>query len=191
MLWKYNYGKIARGAPLIADGKLYIGATNARFDIIKLNGDTEPDENKTNTVHFRNRPGASGFVEVNSTPSVADGRVYISTRDEIYCIAQQGAKPTTAITAIVPPMPPESPPGPIAQIQVLPADVVAKPGETLTLHGEGVRRQRRAGASGTRANHVVAAVSRRRQGAASEGRRRRPRSPPLRRRLTPRSRTAR
>ena len=93
VLWKYNYGKIARGAPLIADGKVYIGATDAKFSIIKLDGNKEPDESKTFTVHFRNKPGASGFVEMNSTPSVADGRVDSSTRDEIYCIAKEGAKP--------------------------------------------------------------------------------------------------
>lgn len=131
VLWKYNYGLIARGAPLIADGKLYIGDTNARFHILKLKGDQEPNESETHTVHFRNRPGAAGFVEVNCTPSVADGRVYLATRDETYCIAKKGATPNlggpgkAAARA-------ESAPGPIAQLQVLPADVVAKPGETLT-----------------------------------------------------------
>jgi outer membrane protein assembly factor BamB len=142
LLWKYNYGLIARGAPLIADGKLYIGETNARFHIIKLKGNQEPNENFTHTVHFRNKPGAAGFVEVNCTPSVADGRVYLATRDETYCIAQQGPKPK----AVEPvgngnpkPSDPgviesraEAAPGPIAQVQVLPADAVAKPGETLT-----------------------------------------------------------
>ena len=136
VLWKYNYGKIARGAPLIADGKVYIGATDAKFSIIKLDGNKEPDESKTFTVHFRNKPGASGFVEMNSTPSVADGRVYLSTRDEIYCIAKEGAKPNPG-TANMAAHGMEGPPGPLAQVQVRPADVVAKPGETLTFTVKG------------------------------------------------------
>jgi outer membrane protein assembly factor BamB len=142
VLWRYNYGTVSRGAPLIADGKLYISETNAKFHIIKLNGDDAPDENKTHTTFFRNKPGATGFVEVNCTPSVADGRVYLATRDEIYCIAAQGAKPQPPKSLgkdggndDVKPSEKgrtEAAAGAIAQIQILPADVVAKPGETIT-----------------------------------------------------------
>lgn len=131
LLWKYNYGTTARGAPMVADGKLYISETNARFHIIKLQGDLEPNENQTHTVHFRNQPGAGGFVEVNCTPAVADGRIYLATRDEIYCIGKQGTKPTNPGTGNGSSRT-EAAAGPIAQLQVFPADVVAKPGETLT-----------------------------------------------------------
>lgn len=129
MLWKYNYGTVSRGAPLIADGKLYLSETNAKFHIIKLKGDEEPNESETRTTYFKNKPGAAGFVEVNCTPSVADGRVYLATRDELYCIANSNAKPALSLGNTSGPA--EAPAGPVAQIQVLPADVVAKPGETL------------------------------------------------------------
>jgi outer membrane protein assembly factor BamB len=130
LLWKYNYGTVSRGAPLIADGKMYISETNAKFHIIKLQGDNEPNENRTHTTYFRNKPGSAGFVEVNCTPSVADGRVYLATRDEIYCIANKGAKvssPKEGSDTVRG----EKAPGPVAQLLVYPADVVAKPGETL------------------------------------------------------------
>jgi outer membrane protein assembly factor BamB len=127
-LWKYSYGTVSRGAPLIADGKLYISETNAKFHIIPLNGDEEPKESKVHTTYFRNKPGASGFVEVNCTPSVADGRIYLATRDEIYCIAKPGGK---AVSVPQPKAQVEGAAGPPAQLQVFPADVLAKPGETL------------------------------------------------------------
>ena len=73
---------------------------------------------------------------MNSTPSVADGRVYSSTRDEIYCIAKEGAKPNPG-AANMAWHGMESPPGPLAQIQVRPADVVAKPGETFNFTVKG------------------------------------------------------
>jgi outer membrane protein assembly factor BamB len=131
LLWRYNYGTVSRGAPLIADGKLYISETNAKFHIIKLRGNQEPNENQTHTTYFKNKPGASGFVEVNCTPSVADGRVYLATRDEIYCIANPGAKAKESGPGSVGSKA-EASAGALAQVLVFPADVVAKPGETIT-----------------------------------------------------------
>ena len=132
ILWKYNYGTTARGAPIIADGKIYLSETHAKFHIIHLNGDNEPDEAKTQTVSFRNKPGAAGTVEVNSTPSVADGRVYLATRDDLYCIGKPDWKPTSpALPAAIPET--ATPEGtPIAQLQIIPAEIAAKPGEKLS-----------------------------------------------------------
>ena len=92
-----------------------------------LNGNMPP--NPIHTTNFRNKPGAAGFVEVNCTPSVADGRIYLATRDEIYCIANKNAKPAATATTK---KPAEAAPGPVAQLQIVPADIVAKPGETVT-----------------------------------------------------------
>ena len=126
MLWKYNYGTVSRGAPLIADGKIFISETNYKFHIIKLKEDgSEPDE--TEPVTFRNKQGASGFVESNCTPSVSDGRVYIATRDELYCIGKPreyalvsgSATPQVPVTDEV-----------AAQLQVYPAEVSLIPGAT-------------------------------------------------------------
>jgi outer membrane protein assembly factor BamB len=135
-LWKYNYGTVSRGAPLIADGKIYLSETNYKFHIIKLNGKQEPDESETHTITFKNKPGAVGFVEVNCTPSVADGRVYLATRDEVYCIANLESKEPKGTKSTPEPKPlldpPAKPDDPIAQLQLFPADVVAKPGEKIT-----------------------------------------------------------
>lgn len=132
MLWKYNYGTTSRGAPVIADGKVYISETNYKFQIIKLNGDEEPNESRTKTVTFRNKPGAAGFVEVNSTPSIANGRIYIGTRDELYCIGLKDWKPSMGDSPKEAVDPPAKADDAIAQLQLVPADIVAKPGESLS-----------------------------------------------------------
>ncbi len=129
LLWKYNYGTVSRGAPLIADGKMYLSETNAKFHIIRLNGDQEPNEALTKTTYFRNKPGAAGFVEVNCTPSVADGRIYLATRDELYCIAKEGAKASLAPANAGGNA--EGMPGPATQLLVFPADVVSHPGQSI------------------------------------------------------------
>ncbi len=134
-LWKYSYGTVSRGAPLIADGKMYLSETNFKFHIIKLKGKDAPEEDETHTVAFKNQPGAEGFVEVNSTPSVADGRVYLATRDEIYCITNLDAKSTERKELPPPKLAAETPAkadDAIAQIQIFPADLVAKPGDKVT-----------------------------------------------------------
>lgn len=132
-LWKYNYGTVSRGAPVIADGKIYISETNARFHIIKLQEDgSEPDEDATHTITFRNKQGATGFVESNCSPSIVDGKVYLATRDEIYCIGKSDWKPTQ----IKPPMPPKEATGDDSAtkgyLHITPAEVTLAPGGKAT-----------------------------------------------------------
>jgi outer membrane protein assembly factor BamB len=94
LLWKINCGTVARGAPVIADGKIFITATDYRFHIIKLPADgSQPDmDTDAHSTFFKNKEGADGFVEVNSTPSIADGCVYVATRDDLYCIGKDDRK---------------------------------------------------------------------------------------------------
>lgn len=129
--WKYNYGTVSRGAPVIADGKIYISETNARFQIIKLKEDgSEPSDDDTHTTTFRNKPGASGFVESNCTPSIADGRIYIASRDELYCIGK-GEKPDPGSPVKLAAEPPAGASDAVAQLLIYPAEVTVKPGDTV------------------------------------------------------------
>jgi outer membrane protein assembly factor BamB len=127
-LWKYAYGTTSRGAPLVADGKLYISETIGKFHIIKLKpGKEAPDDAETHTTNFKVRPKAKGFVESNSTPSIGDGVIYLATRDEIYCIGTgQGTAPKGKPQA-------QETPGEqkVAQVALFPAEVTVKPGEKI------------------------------------------------------------
>ena len=65
-LWRFSYGTTARGAPVVADNKIYISEVNARFVIIPLNGKKAPD--KSHVVQFKAPPGGTGQVEVQQHP---------------------------------------------------------------------------------------------------------------------------
>lgn len=132
-LWKYNYGTTSRGAPVIADGKIYLSEAIGKFHIIKLKEDgSEPDEAETHTVNFRPKPGAGGFVESNCSPSIVDGKVYVSTRDEIYCIGKPDWKPDLVKL----PSPPTESEGDVAPgkgyLHITPAEVTVAPGGKAT-----------------------------------------------------------
>jgi outer membrane protein assembly factor BamB len=127
LLWRQKYGTVSRGAPLIADGKLYIFDVNAKLAIFKLKGDEEPEE--LENVAFRKEKGA-GFVETHGTPIAVNSRLYFLTQENLYCIGKPDAAPKGMNVA--PPMT-ESPLGTeVKSIRVFPADVAAKPGETVS-----------------------------------------------------------
>jgi outer membrane protein assembly factor BamB len=136
-LWSYKYGRVAKGSPVWADDKIYVAEVSARFHILK------PEDKRCKELHdqfFRSQKGDS-VVELNGSPAVSDGRIYFGTRDEMYCIGKPDHKPQSAP---VPPMPAEAPPGAkAAHLQVFPADIVLRPGEsaqfiarTLDANGE-------------------------------------------------------
>ncbi|VTS06679.1 PQQ-like beta-propeller repeat protein [Tuwongella immobilis] len=131
LLWKYNYGRVARGSPLIADNKVYIFEVNSNLHILALNGDEEPEE--TSKVFFRDTTGL-GFVETNCTPCAVNGRVIFGTRDELFSIGLAG-EPQAEMVAPEKPTAPAT--GPVAQIIAVPGEVSIAPGSTLkvTLQG--------------------------------------------------------
>src|SRR5262245_24544118 len=85
MLWKYRYATEVRGSPLVADGKLYIFDVKAKMQILALNGEKAPDP--LFEYNF------TGEGETNGTPIAVNGRVYFTTRMDLYCIGDSKAKP--------------------------------------------------------------------------------------------------
>ncbi|MFO0810268.1 MAG: PQQ-binding-like beta-propeller repeat protein [Gemmataceae bacterium] len=80
--WRHKYGTASRGAPVWADGKIYLSAVNARFNILK-------DEGKACKVLHEHRffsKAGGELVESNGTAAVANGRIYFGNADEFYCI---------------------------------------------------------------------------------------------------------
>lgn len=121
--WKYDYGANARGSPVWADGKIYVGEVNSKFHILK------PGPNKCMELHeefFQGKEGAD--VEINGSPAIAHGRLFVTTSDEVYCIGKKGAQATPEPASM---QPAETATGKIAQVQVIPADVVAHPGDSI------------------------------------------------------------
>jgi outer membrane protein assembly factor BamB len=128
-LWDYSYGTECKGSPVWADGKIYVGEVDAKFHILKPGAD---GCEALHAQYFRAPPG-QGKVEINGSPAIVNGRVYFTTSEGTYCIGKPGhkAKPDP-----IPPQPKEPGPAPkdpkLGLVQIVPADVVLEPGESVT-----------------------------------------------------------
>lgn len=130
---RIGLGTIMRASPLYADGKIYALEMNGRWYIL------EPDEKAGAKIIARGRLPAG--VEVNASPIVAQGKIYILTSEALYCLADPSKKPGS--DPIPEPKFVEKPVGendPPAHVQIIPCDVLMKPGEkqkfTVKLYNE-------------------------------------------------------
>ena len=92
VLWKYRYGTEVRGAPLVADGKLYIFDVKAKH---RRSSRSTARRSRTTDDTFDYRfPGVGGLLtETNGTPIAVNGRLYFTTRTDLFCIGDPNAKP--------------------------------------------------------------------------------------------------
>src|SRR5207253_2037531 len=101
----------------------YIGEVSSKFHILK------PGAKKCEQLHEQFFAPLEGIadVEVNGSPAVANGRIYLTTSEEIYCIGRQDAKPAPEPKIIEPAA--LAGKGP-AHLQIVPADIVLYQGES-------------------------------------------------------------
>ena len=128
VLWSFRYGTEVRGAPLIADGKLYIFDVKGRLVILTLDGDNEPKAD----WEYKFRDPTGGLNETNGTVIAVNNRLYFTTRTDLFCVGKPGAKEECGTYK---PMPAETP---FQQeggsfYRIFPADVTAKAGEIIEL----------------------------------------------------------
>lgn len=112
-------GTIMRASPVFADGKIYCGEANGRWYTFALEGD------KLKALTKLRLDG-----EIHGSPAVSHGRVYIPTTEALYCIGLKDAKPAADP---IPPLPVEDKLTDMqpATVQVVPAEVIAKPGDKI------------------------------------------------------------
>lgn len=121
--WFKDYGRNAKGSPVLADGKIYVGQVNGSFSILK------PGDKSCQVVHTERFEGSGeGDVEINGGVAIANGKVYFMTNQELYCLGKKGASPSA--DPIPAPRAEEKadPKAKAAWLQVFPADVVLSPG---------------------------------------------------------------
>jgi hypothetical protein len=122
---------VGKGSPVWADGKLYVTEVNGWFHII------EPGAEAPRQLDRDELTVADGrYAEIYGSPAVADGRIYFATEGGLYCLGQkdrQPGKPAERAPARVAP----AGQGPAAQLLVVPAEQLARPGETLVLEARG------------------------------------------------------
>jgi outer membrane protein assembly factor BamB len=123
-LWKFSYGRNARGSPAFGDGKIYVGEVDSHVHIL------EPGPKKCKSLDSMFFPAVNGVanVEVNGSPAIADGRVYFATSDEVICI---GRKDAIATPVSQPPVE-KVVPGKITHLQIVPGEVAIHSGDSVT-----------------------------------------------------------
>jgi len=135
ILWKLKLGIEQRNAcPIYADGKLYVPILN------------EPGQNEEGGDEAAGGKGAFYIVKPGSSggeilahavlagrcygvPTVYNGRIYVQTSKKLYCFGNKGNNPG------LPPEPAEEKwpqAGPAAQLQIIPSEVLLKPGEKIS-----------------------------------------------------------
>ncbi len=90
-LWVYNLGTVGKGSPVWADGKIYVMEVNGNIHIVR------PSNEKCERVSHIELPAAdgNGMDEIYASPAIADGRVYLVTRDRTICLADKSKQPSS------------------------------------------------------------------------------------------------
>ena len=126
--WKHNVGTVMKGSPVVGDGKVYVGEVNGRFSVL------EPGETSCKTVSeiTFSRPDGT-VVEIFGSPAIANGRIYFTSRDGVYCV---GAAKWDGESGSPPGLVAEKPAtGDPALLQIVPGDIVLAPGASAFFKG--------------------------------------------------------
>ena len=115
-LWTHNLGTVGKGSPVWADGKLYVMEVNGNVHILKPSREKCEELSR---VELRAGDG-NGLDEIYASPAIANGKVYLVTRDRTICLGKKDAKPASDP---VPGLDEETPAGDeVALIQLVPYD---------------------------------------------------------------------
>ena len=124
-LWQFNLGTVGKGAPVWADGKLYVMEVNGHIHILKPSREKCESLSK---VKLLARVG-KGDDEIYASPAISNGRIVMVTRDRTICV---GSKAANKVAVEKKALPEENPVGDkVAHVQLRPFEVVVKPGETV------------------------------------------------------------
>ncbi|MBA3442717.1 MAG: PQQ-like beta-propeller repeat protein, partial [Pyrinomonadaceae bacterium] len=123
-LWLQNLGTIQKSSPVLADGKLYVGTENGKFFILKptATGCEILDEDLLGTE--------AAPEAIIGSAAVSRGRVFVVSSDTLYCIGKKSdARPSANSANDVQNASTSS--GTAAHVQVVPTELVLKPGEAV------------------------------------------------------------
>lgn len=121
-LWQHNLGTVGKGSPVWAAGKLYATEVNGNFHILK------PSREGCETLsHVELAAGdGQGLDEIYASAAIADGCVFLVTRDRTFCLADPDVEPASDP---IPPLADEVAPQANATLaQLVPYEVCVTPG---------------------------------------------------------------
>ena len=128
-LWQHSLGTVGKGSPVWADGKIYATEVNGNVHILKAGA------GGATTLHREHlTAGGERYAEIFGSPAIAYGRVYFTTEEGLYCLGDRKA-PFAAPRRAAPPAAragTNPPTGPVALVQIVPAEAVVKPGAAVS-----------------------------------------------------------
>ncbi len=127
--WQFVAGRIGKGSPVWADGKIYLTTANGTFVILEDKGDSCEKIEFHRLQHGRRR----GHRNLRS-PAVSDGRIAFFTTTEMICFGKKEPAARTTGQAGKPDVLPEE-----AALEKEPASLVIRPAEVLLRPGESVK----------------------------------------------------
>jgi outer membrane protein assembly factor BamB len=123
-LWQQNLGTIQKASPVLADGKIYVGSENGRFWILK------PGQEKVEVLD-EDQLGTEGQIEqIIASPAVSNGRIYLVTTENIYCIGKKAVTPSAPVKWDNRAAAGATP----ASMLVTPTELLLQPGEKVQFH---------------------------------------------------------
>jgi outer membrane protein assembly factor BamB len=131
-LWKHKLGTVGKGSPVWADGKIYVTELNGRFHILKPGPEgVETLDMDEITVEDTTEGPAGRYAELYASPAIAYGRIYLSTEAGLFCLGDKGKPFKVAKGEPVQLREPAAQGGPPAGLQIVPAEVLLQPGQTV------------------------------------------------------------
>ena len=113
-------GAASRSTPLYADGKIYYSDNSGRWYILK------PTDDGVEIVQRLRLDD----VDVDGSPIVSHGRIYLPTSGALYCIGDPSVEPSADPLPEGPQEKPVSEDQTPSQVQLVPYDILLKPGES-------------------------------------------------------------
>jgi outer membrane protein assembly factor BamB len=131
-LWTQPLGTSQKAPPVMADGKIYVGAENGKFFIVQPEADGAKILSEVELPLSKDSIGGSeGTAEqVFGGAAISRGRVFFVSSDAIYAI---GSKQPTKPTGWAVDEPAVAGEGEPAHLQVSPTELVLEPGRTVKL----------------------------------------------------------
>jgi outer membrane protein assembly factor BamB len=130
-LWSQRLGLLQKAPAVLADGKIYVGTESGEFFIVRPHADRAEVLSKVDLPDSTaSCCGSEGTPEqILAGAAVSRGRVFFVSSDAVYAI---GSKQATSPSGVAAAAPPRMGSGAPAHVQIVPAESVVSPGESIS-----------------------------------------------------------
>jgi outer membrane protein assembly factor BamB len=131
-LWSQQLGTLQKAPPVFADGKIYVGTDNGKFFIVRPRADGAEILSSVLLPESKNSCcGSEGTPEqILGGAAISRGRIFFISSDAIYAIGPKQAKTATGFAVDEPAQVGQGDP---SYLQIVPAELVLKPGQKVNL----------------------------------------------------------